>query len=147
MRIQPQRFADMQTCPAPRRPMTRFPIRSETPTVGKCNVSLICRRFRSPWYGLSFADGTFPSAAGHVALPKNNNNNKIKIKITTFLADMQPFLLPDVLEDLRSPANLRYQARSLLAQMDKRGIGTLSFVRASSEPVMFDAFRRESKIA
>jgi hypothetical protein len=49
---------------------------------------------------------------------------------------MQTFLLPDVLEDLRSPANLRYQARSLLAQMDKRGIGTLSFVRASSEPVM-----------
>ena len=52
---------------------------------------------------------------------------------------MQTFLLPDVLdvlEDLRSPANLRYQARSLLAQMDKRGIGTLSFVRASSELVM-----------
>ena len=49
---------------------------------------------------------------------------------------MQTFVLPDVLEDLRSPANLRYQARSLLAQMDKRGIGTLSFVRASSEPVM-----------
>ena len=56
--------------------------------------------------------------------------------ITTLLADMQTFLLPDVLEDLCSPANLRYQARSLLAQMDKRGIGTLSFVRASSEPVM-----------
>ena len=68
--------------------MTRFPIRSETPTT------------------------------------------------TTLLADMQTFPLPDVLEDLRSPANLRYQARSLLAQMDKRGIGTLSFVRASSEPVM-----------
>ena len=31
-------------------------------------------------------------------------------------ADMQTFLLPDVLEDLRSPANLRYQARWLLAQ-------------------------------
>ena len=56
--------------------------------------------------------------------------------ITTLLADMQTFLLPDVLEDLRSPANHRYQARLLLAQMDKRGIGTLSFVRASSEPVM-----------
>jgi hypothetical protein len=39
-----------------------------------------------------------------------------KKKITTLLADMQTFLLPDVLEDLRSPANLRYQARSLLAQ-------------------------------
>ena len=49
---------------------------------------------------------------------------------------MQTFLLPDVLEDLRSPANLSYQALSLLAQMDKRGIVTLSFVRASSEPVM-----------
>ena len=55
---------------------------------------------------------------------------------TTLFADMQTFPLPDVLEDLCSPANLRYQERSLLAQMDKRGIGTLSFVRASSEPVM-----------
>ncbi len=57
----------------------------------------------------------------------------------TLLTDMQTFPLPDVLEDLCSPANLRYQARSLLAQMDKRGIGTLSFVRASSEPVMMNA--------
>ena len=39
-----------------------------------------------------------------------------KKKITTLLADMQTFLLPDVLEDIRSPANLRYHARSLLAQ-------------------------------
>ena len=37
---------------------------------------------------------------------------------TTLLADMHAFLrlLPDVLEDLCSPANLRYQARSLLAR-------------------------------
>ena len=36
----------------------------------------------------------------------------------TLLADMQTFVLPDVLEDLLrgTPANLRYQARSLLAQ-------------------------------
>ena len=39
-----------------------------------------------------------------------------KIIITTLLADMQTFLLPDDLEDLCSPANLRYQAWSLLAQ-------------------------------
>ena len=55
---------------------------------------------------------------------------------------MQTFLLPDVLEDLCSPANLRYQARSLLAQNGQKRnhfiflVGTLSFVRASSEPVM-----------
>ena len=55
---------------------------------------------------------------------------------------MQTFLLPDVLEDLRSPANLRYQARSLLAQMNKRGIGALSFVRERSEPVMALALRQ-----
>ena len=60
-----------------------------------------------------FRDGTFPSSAGQVAT-------------TTLLADMQTFVLPDVLEDPCSPANLRYQARSLLAQS----------VRASSEPVM-----------
>ena len=41
-----------------------------------------------------------------------------------------------VLEDLCSLANLRYQARSWLAQMDKRGIGILSFVRATGEPVI-----------
>ena len=46
---------------------------------------------------------------------RNAYHNEEK-KITTLLADMQTFLLPDVLEDLRSPANLRYQARSLLAQ-------------------------------
>ena len=44
------------------------------------------------------SDGTFRSAAGDVAT-------------TTLLADMQTFQLPDVLVDLRSPANLRYQAR------------------------------------
>ena len=56
---------------------------------------------------------------------------------------MQTFVLPDVLEDLCSPANLRYQARRdgrYLRKMDKRGIGTLSFVRASSEPVISKAF-------
>ena len=75
-----------------------------------------------------------------------------KKNITTLLAGMQTFVLPDVLEDLRSPANLRYQ-RDLtsfdtedacfatkhgryLRKMDKRGIGTLSFVLASSVPVM-----------
>ena len=52
-----------------------------------------------------FRDGTFPSSAGHVATVT-----------TTLLADMQTFVLPDVLEDLCSPANLRLQARSLLAQ-------------------------------
>ena len=41
-------------------------------------------------------DGTFPSAAGHVAL-------------TTLLADMQTIPLPDVPQDLCSPAKLRYQ--------------------------------------
>ena len=53
------------------------------------------------------SDGTFPSAAGHVAT-------------TTVLADMQTFPLPDVLEDLRSPSNLRYQAQSLLAQYGQK---------------------------
>jgi hypothetical protein len=55
------------------------------------------------------------AAAGHVAT-------------TTLLADMQTFPLPDVLEDLLSLANLRYQARSLLAQNGQNfgGIGTLS---------------------
>ena len=74
----------------------------------------------------------FPPAADRVAL-------------TTLLIVMQTFLLPDVLEDLRSPANLRYRARSLLTKMDKRGIGTLSFVRASSEPVMDSALLHEVK--
>ena len=36
------------------------------------------------------------------------------------LADMQTFVLPDALEDLCSPANLRYQARSLLAQYGQK---------------------------
>ena len=45
-----------------------------------------------------FRDGTFPSSAGHVVT-------------TTLLADMQTFVLPDVLEDLCSPANLRYHDR------------------------------------
>ena len=70
-----------------------------------------------------FCDGTFPSSAGHVAT-------------TTLLADMQTFVLPDVLEDLCSPANLHYQARSLLAQYGQKRNWHLSFVRASSEPVM-----------
>ena len=56
--------------------------------------------------------------------------------IPTLLADMKTFLLPDVLEDLRSPANLRYQARSLLAQNGQKRYWHPSFVRASSEPVM-----------
>ena len=49
---------------------------------------------------------------------------------------MQTFLLPDVLQDLCSPAFATKHGR-YLRKMDKRGIGTLSFVRASSEPVMF----------
>ena len=57
-----------------------------------------------------FRDGTFPSSAGHVAT-------------TTLLADMQTFVLPDLLEDLCSPANLRYQARSLLAQYGQKRNG------------------------
>ena len=82
MRIQPQHFADMQTFPALRRPMTRFPIRSETPMPGlanhRGNVSLICRRSPLPdvrwhssrygvkpngWQMQCFADmQTFPAA-------------------------------------------------------------------------------------
>ena len=54
-----------------------------------------------------FRDGTFPSSAGHVAT-------------TTLLDDMQTFVLLDVLEDLRPPANLRYQAWSLLAQYGQK---------------------------
>ena len=71
-----------------------------------------------------FRDGTFPSSSGHVAT-------------TTLLADMQTFVLPDVLEDL-SASLLIFATKHgrFLRDVDKRGIGTLSFVRASSEPVM-----------
>ena len=48
VRIQPLHFADLQRFLATRRLMIRFPVLNETPTVGKCNVSLICRHFRSP---------------------------------------------------------------------------------------------------
>ena len=58
---------------------------------------------------IQFPDGAFPSAACHVALTK-------------FLADTQTLQLPDVLEDLRSSANLRYQARSLLEQIGQKMI-------------------------
>ena len=51
---------------------------------------------------------------------------------TTTLLDDMTFPLPDVLEDLRSPADLRYQALLLLAQKYKRGIGIFSFVRADA---------------
>jgi hypothetical protein len=116
-----RRFADIQTFPAPRRPMTRFSIRSETPKFGKCNVSLICRRFRSPMVRIESADGTFPSAAGLVALAT----------------------LLDVMQTFRSRMSLKIYAPlqifatkhgHYLRKMDKRGIGILS--RASSEPVM-----------
>ena len=71
---------------------------------------------------------TFPSAAGHVTT-------------TTLLADVQTFPLLDIHENLCPPASLRYKARllveSVLAQNGplKRATGTISFVRASSEPV------------
>jgi hypothetical protein len=55
---------------------------------------------------------------------------------STLLAYMQTFLLPDVLEDLCSSANLRYQARSLLAQNGQKRNWHPLFVRASSETVM-----------
>ena len=82
--------------PAPRRPITRFSIRSETPMVEKCNASLIHKLSRTPMF-----DDSFPSA-GHVA--------------------NQTFSLPDVpeVEDLRPLANLRYQARSLLARNEDK---------------------------
>ena len=56
-----------------------------------------------------------------------------KKQFTTLLADMQTFLLPKIYAPLLTFATKhgRY-----LRKMDKRGIGTLSFVRASSEPVM-----------
>ena len=75
------RFADMQTFPAPRRPMTRFPIRSENPNGWQMQRFADMQMFR---------DGTFPSPVGHVAT-------------TTLLAGMQTLLLPDALEDLCSP--------------------------------------------
>jgi hypothetical protein len=60
-----------------------------------------------------------------------------QVATTTLFADMQTFPLLDVLEDLLSLANLRYQARSLLAPngQTERNWHPL-FVRASSEPVM-----------
>ena len=54
---------------------------------------------------------------------------------------MQTFLLPDVLEDLSSLLTFATKHGRYLRKMDKRGIGTLSFVRASSEPVMSLLYR------
>ena len=64
---------------------------------------------------MSFADGTFPFAASHVA-------------ITTLLADMQTLPLPLL--------TFATQHGPYLCKIDQRGIGTLSFVRASDKVVM-----------
>ena len=68
---QMQRFADIQKFPAPRRPTTWFPILSESPTVGKSNVSLICRLFFSPAFdGTNWAPPMVRSHPPLVTWPK-----------------------------------------------------------------------------
>ena len=73
--------------------MTRFPIRSENP---------------NGWQMQRFADMRMATTT------------LLAMATTTLLADMQTLVLPDILEDLCSPANLRYQARSLLAQFGQK---------------------------
>ncbi len=74
------------------------------------------------WYGLSSAGGTFPGHPPLITWPLRRISLICSLKIYA------------------PPANLRYQARSLRGQTwngQKRSeIGTHSFARANSEPVM-----------
>ena len=97
-----QRSADMQTLPAPRRPMTRFPIRSEIPMLATATFRADMQTSdRQCWMV------RIELRRWYVPIRRWSRG------LETLLADMQTFPLPDVLVVLRFPANLRYQARSL----------------------------------